>query len=275
MTTTLTDRLERLADRGPHADAGLVVARATAIAAGMEWGSSPARHRPHWQPLLASAAVGTVLVGGLLVIARSPDQSSVPARGADDGPATAPSAAAAPEPAAVEPVEPIERVEPTETLPARPDVTGEVPPTVVGTAPTDWYRLQPDLEVAWFSPNDGTSMLCLRTPTVPEICQPDEFLPTEFGGGPIGVDTAGGQLIVLTLDPGDTITLATTAGAEVAAPVRHEPGTGWGVARFHAVDGVDVEGLAAMFSAPADDATPSTAPASVPDSSVPGPAGTD
>lgn len=138
-------------------------------------------------------------------------------------------------------------LEPTATLPEDPEMDDVVPVTVVGTAPTEWYRMQPDLDVAWYSPNDGTSMLCLRTPVVDEACQPDEFSPTAIGGGPIGVATAGEQLIVLTVDPGDTITLATTAGGEITAPVIRDTRINWGIARIDVSDGVEIDGLTMLF----------------------------
>ena len=110
-------------------------------------------------------------------------------------------------PAAAGPViveSPTVRVEPKRSR-ARRVASVVVPPTVLGTGPTDWYRLLPDLDVAWYSPNNGSSMLCFRTPTLDATCGTDNFAPTTLGGGPIGVATAGEQLIVITLDPGDTV----------------------------------------------------------------------
>jgi hypothetical protein len=253
---TFTDRLVRLADRGPHADPALVVARASAIATDTALADEPTPQRPRWRPLLAAAALAIVVTGGLLVATRlAGEQANAPDGSGPDTAGGTPSPASGDTP-----------LEPVATLPDSEDVSGEVPPTVAGTAPTDWYRLQRDLDVAWYSPNDTTSMLCFRTPTVPASCQPDEFAATAYGGGPIGVATAGDQLIVLTLDPGDTITLATSAGTEVTAPVVRDPQIGWGIARVPLGEGTEFTGLTATYHPP-----PATTAGSVPAASGPQP----
>jgi hypothetical protein len=235
---TIADRLDRLAERGPHADPGLVVARATSIVNGIVVADTPTPEGPRWRPVLAAAAAAVIVGGGLTVLATRPTgdtpASSTPAGAAPTGTTPAADDATALEPAAV--------------LPDLPDVSDVVPPTVVGTGPTDWYRLQPDLDVAWYSPNDGTSMLCLRTPALDATCQPDEFRPSELGGGPIGVTTAGDQLLVITLDPGNIVTLTLDDGTTVTAPLARNPQTGWGTARFQLGDGTAPTGLTATYA---------------------------
>ncbi len=234
----IADQLDRLAERGPHADPGLVVARATSIATGTVVADTPTPEGPRRRPILVAAAAALIVGGGIAVLANGPTgntpASSTPTGIPRTGTAPDVDGATAPEPAAV--------------LPDLPDVSDVVPPTVVGTGPTDWYRLQPDLDVAWYSPNDGTSMLCFRTPVLDAACQPDEFRPSEFGGGPIGVTTAGDQLLVITLDPGNTVTLTLDDGTAVTAPLARDPQTDWGTARFHLRGIGAATGLAATYA---------------------------
>lgn len=254
---TLTDRLDRLAERGPHADASLVVARATAIATGTALAEEPAPQRPRRAPLVAAAVTVTVLGGGLLLATRPTSDRGAAPGNTDPSNASGPTTSV---PSALP-------LEPVATLPDTGDVSSQVPVTVVGTGPTDWYRLQPDLDIAWYSPNDGTSWLCLRTPTIDATCQIDQFAPTANGGGPIGVATAGNQMLVLTLDPGDTITLTTSSQTPITAPVVRDPQIGWGIARVPLDDYLELTGLRSLYMPPDPTATnvaPTAAEPSVP-----------
>jgi len=153
---------------------------------------------------------------------------------------------------------------PAATLPPFADVSASVPPTVVGTGPTDWYRLQPDLDVAWYSDATGTqSMLCFRSPAGQE-CRLDTFAPTAAGGGPVAVSSAGNQYLIVTLDPTDVVTVAFDDGQLASAPVEVDPQTSWRVARIAMPFGASWPvGVADFFLAPGG-ATATSAPATAP-----------
>jgi hypothetical protein len=70
--TAIADQLDRLAERGPHADPGLVVARATSIATGATLADTPPPDGSHWRPILVAAAAVIIIVGGVAVLAASP-----------------------------------------------------------------------------------------------------------------------------------------------------------------------------------------------------------
>lgn len=204
--------------------------------------------------MVSVAAACMLAVGGygmFLVAGRDP--SSAPATGelpTVDGPPVS-SAVLSSVPAATiaaASVPSATTIPPEATLPALADVSLVVPPTVVGTGPTDWYRLQPDLDVAWYSDGAGTrSMLCFRTPAGQE-CQLDEFAPTTSGGGPIGVRSVDNQMLVLTLDPASTVTVTFDNGQTVSSPVERDAQTGWAVARVAFPPGSSSpEGLSMWF----------------------------
>ena len=136
---------------------------------------------------------------------------------------------------------------PAATLPELADVSSGVPVTVVGAGPSEWYRLQRDLDVAWYGDGAETSMLCFRTPAGQE-CQPDEFAPTANGGGPIGVRTVDDRWLVVTLDPETTVTLGFDNGQTLTSPVERDDQLGWGVARIWSASGATPEGLAMVFA---------------------------
>lgn len=160
-------------------------------------------------------------------------------------------------------------VAPVATLPNLDDLSSGVPPTVSATAPTDWYRLQPDLDVAWYS-DDGVSMLCFRTPAG-EGCQVDEFAPTTMDGGPIGVISLGDQLLVATIDPSPTVKVPFDNGQTVTSPVERDDQTGWGIARIQMAAGTTPVGLAMVFAADPPDSTIATSvPVTVPVTSAAG-----
>ena len=149
---------------------------------------------------------------------------------------------------------------PAVTLPELADVSSVVPATVLATGPSDWYRLQRDLDVAWYSDGGEMSMLCFRTPAGQE-CQLDEFAPTAMGGGPIGVRSVDDRWLVVTLDPEITVTLAFDNGQTVTSPVERDDQIGWGVARIWSASGATPEGLAMVF---AMDSPASTVPVTSP-----------
>ncbi len=136
---------------------------------------------------------------------------------------------------------------PAVTLPELADVSSVVPATVLASGPSDWYRLQRDLDVAWYSDGGGTSMLCFRTPAGQE-CQLDGFAPTAMGGGPIGVRSVDDRWLIVTLDPETTVTLAFDDGQTITSPVERDDQTGWGVARIWSASGATPEGLAMTFA---------------------------
>lgn len=149
---------------------------------------------------------------------------------------------------------------PAATLPELADVSSGVPVTVVGAGPSEWYRLQRDLDVAWYSDGAETSMLCFRTPAVQE-CQFDEFAPTAMGGGPIGVRSVDDQWLVVTLDPESNVTLEFDNGQTVTSPVERDDQVGWGVARIQTASGATPDGLAMVFAMePPSPTVPVTSP---------------
>lgn len=136
---------------------------------------------------------------------------------------------------------------PAATLPDLADVSSGVPVTVMGSGPSEWYRLQRDLDVAWYSDGGEMSMLCFRTPAGQE-CQLDEFAPSAIGGGPIGVRTVDDRWLVVTLDPESTVTLSFDDGQTVTSPVERDDQIGWGVARIWSASGATPEGLAMVYA---------------------------
>jgi len=215
MTLDLDDRLRDhyeqrtndLPTRGPGLDARptLVLTRAES--------STPSRIR---MAVIGSAAAALIL--GLVVV------STV--RSGDDAPATSggPSAPA---------------FEPVLTLPDSPDL-GDIPVTAAATEPVDWFRLAPDLDVSWYQPPDGTSMLCWRTP-IGQDCVEDRDMNTL----PLTVPTGGGQFLVITLenaDP-DQLDVVLDDGTVLTAPIERNDQIGWGVSRFEIPVGRSVSSL--------------------------------
>jgi len=204
MTLDLDDRLRDhyeqrtndLPTRGPGIDARptMVLARAES--------STPSRIR---MAVIGSAAAALIL--GLVVV------STV--RSGDDAPATSggPTAPA---------------LEPVLTLPESSDLS-EVPVTAAATGPVDWFRLASDLDVSWYQPPNGTSMLCWRTP-VGQDCVEDSGMGTL----PLMVPTGGGQLLVIPLENADPeqLDLVLDDGTVLTAPIDRDDQIGWGVSRF-------------------------------------------
>ncbi len=216
MTLDLDDRLrehyqQRTADlptRGPGLGARPTLAFARA--------ESPAPSRLR-MAVIGSAAAALIL--GLVVVAS--------VRSGDETPATSGGASFAP-------------LEPVLTLPDSPDLSDQVPATVLSAEPIDWYRLAPDLDVSWFQPPDGTSMLCWRTP-VGQECVEDRGATTL----PLMVPTGGRQLIVIILENADpeSLDLVLDDGAVLTAPIERDDQIGWGVSRFEIPVGRSVSGI--------------------------------
>jgi len=223
----LTEQLERLANRGPAAEPRDVVAAAVARATDVPRPMRP-RHG-YVRPLVVGLAAA--VIGGVGLAALNAREPQSPASGES-------SVLGSNE---TQPTLDATEVEPVETLPDFDDLS-DTPVTVAGTAPTDWYRLQPDLDVAWYSRNTVSS-LCFRTPRGMS-CQPDRFRPIEFGGEPIVVGTGGDQVLVVTLDERDDITVELSDGTFLSAAVERDDQISWGVARLELPDGVSVESSA-------------------------------
>jgi hypothetical protein len=128
----------------------------------------------------------------------------------------------------------VDALQPVQTLPDGGDVS-DTPATVVAAAPVDWYRLQPDLDVAWHLDPSGQSpsMLCWRTPVGSE-CFPDDLPDDALGALPLIVPTGGGQTLVVTIvDAGTTdLEVRLTGGTVMTAPVVVDDTIGWSVARY-------------------------------------------
>lgn len=164
--------------------------------------------------LVAAASIVVLAVGGLFVLTGRSGDGDVST--SDTGPAAEGSV-----------------LEPVTTLPDSADVSS-APVTVAADEPTDWYRVAPDLDIAWFQSLDGTSpsMFCWRTPIAPAgVCTIDAV------GGvvvPLVVPTAGGQTLVLAGGDRTNPTLEITLddGSSSAGPQDFDDTIDWGVARF-------------------------------------------
>lgn len=115
---------------------------------------------------------------------------------------------------------------PTVTLPASSDLSATPVTIAGGTTPSQWYRLQPDLDVAWLSPgNGGASQLCFRTPEI-EQCQDDTFRQ-----GYVAVKSAGGHWIIVTIDNVDQVDVGFDDGTRSSVPVTPDSQVGYRVGR--------------------------------------------
>lgn len=227
MTTALEDRLrehydERVADlpdRGP----GLGEMSATSMYVAATGSASSRDRRRALIATLTISSAAAAIVGGF-VLAGNRDASPIVPESAP--PSAVPTASPPVEPAALEPVS---------TLPLTSDVSATPPPTVLSTGPVDWYRLAPDLDVAWYQNGTEPSMLCLRTPTE-QTCRIDEFSPDQ----PLSATTSGGQLLVVVIgDQSESMAnVGLSDGSIVSAPITWDPQIGWGVVRIAAGDGV-------------------------------------
>ncbi len=225
MNATVEDRLRHhydertreIPDHGPGLDAGAV----------LSINRGPADLRPRRAArvslVIGSVAAATVL-GFVLINRPTAEQEGIGSVGSNS-----PNSSAA---------ETVEALVPVQTLPDGADVS-DTPVTVAASAPTDWYRLQPDLDVAWYAEPSGQSpsMVCWRTP-VGSKCLPDEFP----GVLPLIVPTAGGQTLVVIGGTTDATTLDVqlTSGAVLSAPLAIDDTITWGVARFQLPDGESI-----------------------------------
>jgi len=250
MNSTLEDRLRHhydertrdLPEHGPGLDDGAVMR----INPGL---SEPRPNRAARVSLVIGSVAAATVLGFVLVNRPTTEQPGV----GSVGPSSPNSAVA----------ETVEALAPVQTLPDGADVS-DTPVTVAASEPTDWYRLQPDLDVAWYQEPSGQSpsMLCWRTPAGSE-CLPDEFP----GVLPLIVPTAGGQTLVVTGAIAETSTLDVqlTSGAVLSAPLETDETIGWGVARYQLPDGASITavGDASVTASEAADVPGQTLPPAI------------
>lgn len=245
--SALAEQLDRLSHRADHVDIERAVEGALEAAASPTRTPSGRRRARATFALVVAASVLTV-VGLAAVAGRDRDV----ARG---GPATELSTSPASAPAELTE----EELTPVVTL--DPDrMTSEDPPvTVMATGPSEWYELQPDLDVAWYS-TGSESWLCFRSPLGQE-CRPDRFAPAEYGGdGPLLVATGGGQALIVTIDPGDDITVTLSSDATLRVPVSRDSQINWGIARIDLPPGETVNEASVEYLFDRPDATPDESP---------------
>jgi hypothetical protein len=178
---------------------------------------TPQRSRPRARGVLIAAAATVVVVAGLVTINQRNQDDTTGATSNTDAPATAADSA----------------LEPAATLPDMDDLD-TTPVTVAGSEPTTWFRVAPDLDVAWYAPPDGSapSMFCWRTAT-DQDCQPDD-LPSL-----IVATTAGNQTLVIASGAGSQeVQVQLDDGSGLSAPViTTQSAIDLGVARFELPDG--------------------------------------
>jgi len=143
MNATLEDRLrhhynERTRDipeHGPGLDSGAVLRLQPA-------NREPRSNRAARVSLVIGSVAAATVLGFVLVNRPTTEQPGVGSVGASSPNSTV--------------AEAVEALVPTQTLPDGADVS-DTPVTVAASAPTDWYRLQPDLDVAWYQEPSGQS----------------------------------------------------------------------------------------------------------------------
>lgn len=254
MTITLEERLQRAAEVLDH----------EAVDVRLGPTPRPRDESPAPRSFLVQVAAACIVVIGLagVVWAMSRPPAESPVGSAPDSAAattTETTTAVAGQEVPTTVVTPGTIVPPAAILPELADVS-TVPVTVVDSGPSDWYRLLPDLDVAWYSEGAGApSMLCFRTPAG-SACLLDEFAPASNGGGPIAVQSVGGQVLIVTLAPDPEVSITFDNGEIRTAPVEFDPQIGWGVARIQAPDASSPVGLSMLFELPSVAAT--TVPAS-------------
>jgi hypothetical protein len=253
MTATLEDRLRlhydlrttEIPERGPGLDDVAV----------LRINPRPAGPRPH-RAARVSMVIGSVAAATVLGFVLINPPTTEP-QGVGSVAPSSPSSSAA---------EAVDALVPVQTLPDGADVS-DTPVTVAASAPTDWYRLQPDLDVAWYQEPSGQSpsMLCWRTPVGSE-CLPDDFP----GALPLLVPTAGGQTLVVTGGTGGsadatTLDVELTDGTVLSAPLARDETISWGVARYQipAGESITAVGDAAAQASEAVDVPGRTLPPAV------------
>jgi hypothetical protein len=217
MNATLEDRLrrhyvERTSDipmQGPGLEAGTVVNLTLAR-------SEPRPNRSARVGVLVGTIAAATVLG--VVLLNRPNTEPSSASTTETGPSTN----AAPDTVAA--------LAPVQTLPNSADLSA-APATAAASAPVDWYRLQPDLDIAWYQEPSGQSpsMLCWRTP-VGTDCVVDDI----GGALPLIVPTGGDQTLVVTGGPtaGQMLDVQLTNGAVLSAPLDVNAAISWGVARY-------------------------------------------
>ena len=238
MTEQLADRLSRLADRGPHADPRLVVARANATAYATPFPDVPSTTRSN-APKFAAAFLAAAAVAGIVVVAtRDPDAGPPAQAPSTDRPTPTTSSTQ----------------RPAETLPSFNDLTA-VPITVPAGSALQYWRFAPDVDIAERATSGGSSELCWRS-TAGQGYIDDTFQSPNVGVIPI----AGGAIALarpsVTLiqpapvdpmapkfetgpDP-TTITVQLSDGSSRAAKVEHLDTWGVGYSRFDLPNGVTI-----------------------------------
>ncbi len=220
---------QRLTDHYAHRTAGLRttgpgVPDSTAFLS--DGGPGPGHGRAR-MILVGAAAAATVL--GLVAVGsmRSDSDESRPVAGQPDIPLGS------------TPTQSNEPLAPASQLPDSGDLS-EAPVTVDAVdSPTVWFRLAPDLDIAWYQSGNGAdaSTVCWRTP-VETYCIPDD---NSIFGEPI--PTGGDQTLVLVLGPEDTRTnyeIGLSDFTVLSAPIEWSDVIGWGVARFAVPDGLTI-----------------------------------
>jgi hypothetical protein len=141
---------------------------------------------------------------------------------------------------------------PVVTLADTGDLT-DVPITVLTDAPAEWYRLAPDLDVAWYQDqiNGADSMVCWRTPLGSD-CQADNTRP---GESVFAVPTGGGQTLVIMIAGEvrrDTLDVVLDDGVVLVSPIEWDETINWGVARYAIPNGAAIARLGDGASVPSD-----------------------
>jgi hypothetical protein len=187
-----------------------------------------------WRMAIIGSAAAAMIVGLVLVAGfRSGDDAPAPAA---SGPAAADQGALAP----------------AVTLAEAGDLT-DVPVTVLSAAPTEWYRLAPDLDVAWYQDqvDGGVSMVCWRSP-VGSDCQADNSRP---GESVFVVPSGGGQTLVVMI-AGDTrseaLDVVLDDGAVLESRIEWDDAINWGVARYAIPDGAVIARVGESAAVPSD-----------------------
>lgn len=230
-------------------------------------GRTVARNGRRSSSLARVAAAAVMVLGGIGLVSLTLRDSDTTGNGSEPTTATtAPPAETAPATSMPTPSSLATDVEgaappvyePSGTLPPVTGATGS-PVTVAGNEPTEWYRLQPDLEVAWYG-GTGDSMVCFRSPSVEE-CQADRIAPVDLGGGPVAIAGGPGQFLIVTvaLDPVPLVDVALDDGSSVTAVSEVDPQIAWSVARVPVEPGTVPVGMSMTFGYREPVATASTA----------------
>ena len=134
---------------------------------------------------------------------------------------------------------------PAVTLAETVDLT-DVPVTAVSAAPAEWYRLAPDLDVAWYQDQvDGARLDGVLAVPVGSDCQADNSRP---GESVFVVPTGGAQTLVVMI-AGDSrrqiLDVVLDDGAVLVSPIEWDDTINWGVARYAIPDGAVIDRVGA------------------------------